>query len=131
MFDLNDVRIKDQHVEFRLKHPVTGVTLDDPEDPVFYVLPTTSEKIRSLEKKLKVEASNTVNTDNREELLDYSEKSIISILKACIVDWKNLQYNGEEFDCNAENKALLLEDPAFTPIKDQLTAFVNKYSNFM
>ena len=53
----------------------------------------------------------------------------IDLISTCTVDWKNVQYEGEDLPCDAKNKRWLYRK--FRWIFDQVDEFIGDRGNFL
>lgn len=68
---------------------------------------------------------------NRKKIIsqDEIETQNIELLAECILDWKNVDYNGKPLECTTENKIMILTENAW--IREQVDRIAGDRRNFL
>ena len=86
-------------------------------DSSYHKKEINKQRDKMLKKKKMQRSSSEIENDN------------INLLAASTLDWKNVQYNGEELECNRENVRWLYKN--FPAVQEQVDEFIGDRSNFL
>ena len=131
--DLSNFTLADKPVTLELVNPATGTELlDDKGNKMTLSLvgldsKQYQEKNRSILNK-RLRQPSAVKSKVKATAEEF-EASSIELLAACVIGWKNIQWDGAYLEFSKENALRLLTEVPF--IKDSVDEFVHERSNFI
>lgn len=122
--DLSSLALE-QTAEMVVKHPVDKTDTDI----VIVLYGKESKKYRDvfMAQAKKVKDLNPSDKDYQEKIEALSLETFIQ----CTKDWRNIEIDGQVFECTSENVVKLYTDERFVWIHNQIAAFMEKRANFM
>lgn len=105
-----------------IEHPITGEVLD-------IKIKVAGIDSNIYRKKLREQQNKRIRKGFKNITAEELEAEAIELLVACTLDWKGVEYEGQELECNPENIRKIYKE--FPWIREQVDLFINDRANFL